>query len=72
MKQKTRTPKQTVLMAEPRARCDFYESLRGAGKPCWFIRIGYQGRALSDISASPRAAWRNSAELFLASLRRLA
>jgi hypothetical protein len=65
----TPTPKQYVLLAEPKARSDYYESLRKAGRPCWFIRIGYQDRPLSAICASPRKAWANAHLGLLASIR---
>jgi hypothetical protein len=62
------TNKQTIKTVEPTARVDFYETLRGNGKPCWFVRVGYQGPALSDICASPKLAWKNAADSFRASL----
>ncbi|WP_148214981.1 MULTISPECIES: hypothetical protein [Acidobacterium] len=61
------TPKLQVKAAEPRARLDYYEYLRKSGKPCWFIREGFQGPALSDICASPKSAWRDAAERLKAS-----
>jgi hypothetical protein len=64
------TPKQIVKSAEPKAMLDYYELLRGADKPCWFIRKGIQGHALSDICASPKAAWKNAADSFLAFCKR--
>jgi len=63
------TPKQIVKAAEPNASLDYYENLRAAGQPCWYIRLGLQGRSLSDICSSPRAAWKNSAESLAESLR---
>ena len=54
------TPKQSVLAADPDATLDFYELLRGMGKPCRFIRRGLQGAAYSGICASPRAAWKSA------------
>lgn len=54
------TPKQLVLSADPNAHLDYYESLRGAGRPCWFIRRGLQGSPYTEICGSPKAAW-NSA-----------
>jgi hypothetical protein len=66
------TNKQTVLAAEPKAVLDYYESLRRAGKPCWFIRLGLQGRPLSGICASPKSAWKNSADSLRTSLRKQA
>ena len=66
------TPKQHVLMAEPTATLDFYECLRGAGDPCWFIRTGLQGTPLSVVCASPRAAWAWAYKALLQSLRRTA
>jgi hypothetical protein len=59
------TPKQIILTADPKARLDFYELLRGEGKPCWFIRSDWQGAQRSKICASPRAAWRDAADRFL-------
>ena len=64
------TAKMHVVMAEPTARLDFYECLRGAGKPCWFIRVGQQGAALSDICGSPRGAWKNAYNSLMASLKK--
>lgn len=64
------TPKQTVLTAEPKATLDYYELLRGLEEPCWFIRLGIQGRPLSDIMPTPRAAWKNAADSLIASFRK--
>jgi hypothetical protein len=64
------TNKEMILTAEPKATLDYYESLRGAGKPCWFIRVGFQGRPLSGICASPKAAWKDSADSFKEFLRK--
>jgi hypothetical protein len=66
------TNKQTVLLADSTARADYYELLRGQGKPCWFIRSGMQGSIRSDICASPREAWKDSAERLRAALRKTA
>jgi hypothetical protein len=54
------TPRETILAVIPDAQLDCYECLRGWGKPCWFIRHGLQGEALSGICASPKAAWKNA------------
>jgi hypothetical protein len=67
-----RTPKQHVRLADPQAMLDFYELLRGANKPCWFIRHGLQGDAYTPICASPRAAWKSAYDSLLASLRKVA
>ena len=56
------TPRQHVLLADPDARLDYYESLRGSGKPCWFIRHGFQGLPYTEICDSPRKAWREAHE----------
>jgi hypothetical protein len=64
------TNKEMILTAEPKAMLDFYELKRGMGKPCWFIRCGFQGRPLSGICASPRAAWKDSADSFREFLRK--
>lgn len=69
---KSPTPKQMVMLAEPNARCDFYELLRGAGKPCWFIRVGWQGIPISGISTTPRQAWKSAYKSLLASFERAA
>jgi hypothetical protein len=66
------TPKQHVRFAEPKTTLDYYESLRRAGKPCWFIRHGLQGEAYTPICASPRAAWKSAYDGLLASLRKAA
>jgi hypothetical protein len=68
----TLTPKEHVLIAEPTARCDFYELLRGSKKPCWFIRRGMQGSPLTEICASPRAAWKSAYDRLLLELRKAA
>jgi hypothetical protein len=65
------TNKQTVIHAEPKAILDYYELLRGQGKPCWFIRCGPQGRLLSAICASPKAAWKDAADALRARRERL-
>jgi hypothetical protein len=52
------TPKQLVLLFAPKATLDYYEVLRGARKPCWFIREGLQGVPMSPICKSPQHAWR--------------
>jgi hypothetical protein len=62
--------KEMILAAEPKAILDHYESLRGTGKPCWYIRVGLQGEHLSDICATPREAWQNAADHFRASFRK--
>lgn len=49
---------------------DYYEVMRRMGKPCWFIRCGIQGRPLSGICASPKAAWKDSADSFKEFLRK--
>lgn len=58
------TNKEMILTADPTAICDYYELLRGAGKPCWYIRSGLCGPIRSAICASPRAAWKESADRF--------
>jgi hypothetical protein len=60
------TPKQTVKAIEPTARIDYYESLMAVGRPCYFIRVGQQGKKLSAICATPREAWRDAADSFAA------
>lgn len=64
------TPRQAVRMAEPKAMVDYYETLKSAGKPCYFVRANIQGPALSDICASPRAAWKNAFDGLTASFLR--
>lgn len=64
--------RQIVLAAEPDAQLDYYELLRGQGKPCWFIRRGIQGEPLSAICASPQAAWKSANATLLKSLRKQA
>jgi hypothetical protein len=66
------TSKQIVKCADPTARVDFYESLRGSDRPCWFIRSGFQGPIRSEICASPRAAWRDAAGRALEQFSQLA
>lgn len=66
----TLTPKRLLLLAEPRAKLDYYEILRRASQPCWFIRVGMQGPALSPISISPRAAWSSALAALHASFPR--
>jgi hypothetical protein len=61
--------REIVLAAEPEAQLDYYEFLRGQGEPCWFIRIGIQGKPISDICASPAAAWKSANAWLLKSLR---
>lgn len=63
------TAKQHVLLADPEARLDFYESLRGSGRPCWFIRHGFQGLPYTDLCATPRAAWAAAFDGLIASFR---
>jgi len=63
------TNKQVILLADPTAICDYYELLRGLGKPCWFIRSGPSGPVLSAICSSPRAAWKDAADRFRQQLR---
>lgn len=67
-KPKTLTDKQIVLLAAPDAHADYYELLRGQGRPCWFIREGMQGVIRSTICASPRAAWKDAANRLRAAL----
>jgi hypothetical protein len=70
------TAKQTILTADPSAKLDFYELLRAQKKPCWFIRRGVPGsgvlpgQILSDISSSPKAAWKNAREKFFEAMRK--
>jgi hypothetical protein len=66
------TNRQAVLAVEETARLDFYESMRGADKPCWFIRRAFQGAPLSGICDSPRNAWRDAAEAVLSSISKKA
>jgi hypothetical protein len=66
------TPKQHVLIADPDAHLDYYEVLRGAGKPCWFIRRGLQGNPYTLICGSPRAAWKAAFDGLLIELRKAA
>jgi hypothetical protein len=54
------SPKRLVTAVDPTAMLDYYESLRGAGRPCWFIRSGIQGPKRTSICATPRAAWREA------------
>lgn len=61
------TPKQFVLFAELACTLDYYECLRRAGRPCWFIRHGLQGGAYTEICASPRAAWKAAYDGLMAS-----
>jgi hypothetical protein len=61
------TNKQLINFCAPKARLDYYESLRRAGKPCWFIRDGLQGKPYTDICASPRDAWKAAADSLRAS-----
>jgi hypothetical protein len=63
------TPKQRVLIADPLMMLDYYEALRCAGKPCWFIRKGIQGPAYSGICTSPRAAWKDAYDSLLAAIK---
>lgn len=63
------TPKQHVLLAEPQAKLDYYETLRRANIPCWFIRIGRQGAPLSEIAENPRAAWLSAYVCLLKAMR---
>jgi hypothetical protein len=60
------TNKQTIKCADPKAILDYYESLRASGKPCWFIRCGLQGPPISAICATPKLAWKDSADSFRA------
>lgn len=55
------TPKAAVLASIPNARLDYYESLRAAGKPCWFIRVGQQGQPISEIVSCTWGAWKDAA-----------
>jgi hypothetical protein len=64
--------RQIVLAAEPDAMLDYYELLRGQGEPCWFIRRGIQGEPISQICASPRAAWKSAHTWLPKSLRKQA
>lgn len=66
------TNKQFIRFLEPKARLDYYESLRNEDKPCWFIRLGWQGKPLSAISATPKEAWLNAVASFNASFPRKA
>lgn len=59
------TPKQTIKRAEPKALLDYSEVLRAAGKPCWFIRHGWQGGYYTGLCASPRAAWKAAYDSFM-------
>jgi hypothetical protein len=57
------TNKETVQATVPLAVVDYYESLRGAGQPCWFIRESFpSGNPISEICASPKAAWKDAAQ----------
>lgn len=63
------TPKQQVLRHYPQAILDYYESMRGRGIPCWFIRPSIQGfPPIGGICASPRAAWKDCATRVLEAL----
>jgi hypothetical protein len=53
-----RSFKKLVLLGLPGAKLDYYESLRGSGRPCWFVREGLQGEAYTPICGTPRAAWK--------------
>jgi hypothetical protein len=63
------TPKQRMLIADSLLMLDYYELLRSAGKPCWFIRRGMQGPAYSPICASPRAAWQAAYDSLLDAIK---
>jgi hypothetical protein len=63
------TNKEHVLMADPTCLVDYYETLRGVGKPCYYVRSGLQGPPRSSICASPRAAWADAAKRLFASIK---
>lgn len=50
-----------VRRMSPGAILDYYELLKGQGAPCWYIRTGPQGHAISAVCPTPRAAWEDAA-----------
>ena len=51
------TPKQKVKRIYAMAVLDYYESFCD---PAYFIRLGVQGKPLSDICPTPREAWHSA------------
>jgi len=45
---------------QPGAILDYYVNLQALGQPCYYIRTGPQGHAISAVCPTPRAAWEDA------------